>query len=342
MRQAAVVIALAITPLAAQAGSATIQVLEPAVVDAPDHIQTIGLVDRSAPRNAGQGALSSLEGLVTGEGIRADRDGAKKALEALAQVLRDSPRFEVVLINADRRTLGSSVWDRPLDARTARSLCRRKCDAIISLEAFDSDSNTAEIVDNAAKGDVVGVSVEREVALTTSWRFYDARSGSIVDAQRDLRVGGFWSAKGDSFDEAVAGLPDGRSIVAGLAMQAGEDYAVRVAPTWMEEQRRIIGGNIFTGDRRLRHANALARRGDWESAAAAYRRAAKSGDAKVRGKALYNLSVAQEAMGDLDGAVDTARQAMQTLGDRKSRNRVAEVVRQRDRSGVAYDQLAMR
>jgi hypothetical protein len=64
--------------------SISLQVLQPADMIVPDHIQTIVTVDRSKPE---KGFNNFLEGLVTGEDIAQDREGRKVALESLTDAL---------------------------------------------------------------------------------------------------------------------------------------------------------------------------------------------------------------------------------------------------------------
>ena len=61
-----------------------LEVLAPAQVSVPGHIQTIAFVDRSRSKNVGQGLLGALEGALSGEAIGADSEGR----EAAAPVLR--------------------------------------------------------------------------------------------------------------------------------------------------------------------------------------------------------------------------------------------------------------
>ena len=69
-----------------------LQVLQPADMIVPEHIQTIVTVDRSKPE---KGFSNFLEGLVTGEDIAQDREGRKAALQGLTDALSRTPRFTV-------------------------------------------------------------------------------------------------------------------------------------------------------------------------------------------------------------------------------------------------------
>jgi hypothetical protein len=314
---------------------ARVQVLHAAQVDVPRDIRTVGVIDRSGARNTGQAIIGSLEGLVTGEGIYADRDGRDAAIDAVATTLADSPRFEVVLLNESKKSRKTSLWDAPLTRSDVRKLCGRRCDGIVSLEAFDSDSNTLQVAEKVVEGKVVEATVSREVDVLTSWRFYSARTGDVIDAQREARLGRAWDATGTSYDDALAGLADGRGIVTALGAQAGADYAARVAPTWRWEGRKLLGGSPG-----LRSGARAAKAGDWAGAERTWRGVVKSSaKPKIRGKAHFNLAVAAEARGDLDTALEHAREAMALLGDGRTGRQVASIVRRERDQARALAQL---
>ena len=68
-----------------------LDVLQPADIYVPTHIEKIAVVDRSAPPEGGGTALAVLEGVVTGEGILEDREGAARAVAAVTEGLAASP-----------------------------------------------------------------------------------------------------------------------------------------------------------------------------------------------------------------------------------------------------------
>ena len=83
----------------------TLRVLEPAAVTVPPQVETVALVDRSRPSNAGEGILGVLEGIVTGEAIGVDTEGRAQALQGLSSGLANSPRFRVVKTITSRHML---------------------------------------------------------------------------------------------------------------------------------------------------------------------------------------------------------------------------------------------
>ena len=106
-----------------------LQVLQPAVLTVPDHINTIALVDRSKPSN---GWLNVLEGIFTGEAIGQDRRSREEAVHGLTNALTRTPRFQVK--NTGIEMTGSKAgnnlpvrWEVSVDANnqlTYRVTCR--------------------------------------------------------------------------------------------------------------------------------------------------------------------------------------------------------------------------
>lgn len=296
MRSAALMLALLTSSTAAHAGRVSVEVLTPAQVDVPTAVHRVAVVDRSAARNAGQALLGTLEGAVTGEGIRGDRDAARDAVQTMIAQLQASPRFEVVLLDASKKELQSSLWDKGMSAELARDLCARRCDGIVSLEAFDSDNNA----------DGVGVRSGRGVA---TWRFYDGRTGAVLDSERQNTAN--WGASGGG---VLIDMALNNDQVARMGQASAMAYASRIAPTWQWERRKLFGSS--RGLRQgLRHAKA----GDWAGAIRTWEAVAAQSTGKRKGKAQYNLAVALEAQGELDQAIAMSSIALASLNNGAAR-----------------------
>ena len=307
------------------------RVLEPASVDVPADIQVVGVIDRSSARNAGETVLGALEGVLTGESLGADTQGRQAALEAAIRVLEESPRFEVVRIS-DRQGRGnSSLFDRELTHRDVARLCREAgCDALLALEAFDSDSRiqvngvTVNALTNpdllkrqVADLDVSDVRATSDTSVMTSWRMYDADQDRIVDELRDRERTFNWQGSGALVDVRRA-MPSAGDAVARAGSGVGADYAARIAPSWQWLTRRYYGG----GDPKLRDAKRYVKAGDWQGAMRIWESLENHPKPKVRGKASYNLALANEVEGDLDAALEHARAAGVAMSNGRTRDYV--------------------
>jgi len=332
--------ALALVTLLASAcmPKANLRVLQPASVDVPADIQVIGVIDRSSPNNAGQQVLGSLEALVTGETVGADRQGRAAALDAAIRVLEESPRFTVVRPTIGRAARGG-LWDQELDFATVRRICERAgCDALLSLDAFDSDSqlqvngvsvaslsNPTRLARQVAHLDPSDISADSRTSVTASWRLYDADQRVVVDELRDHARTYRWQDSGSLVDVQRA-LPLAGASVANAGTSAGAAYAARISPSWQWLERRYYA----SGDPRLRSAKRYVKAGDWEGAMRVWQGMMDSASPRARAKASFNLALAFEAQGDFGKALASAREAAVGLHNGKARDYVF-VLEQRER-----------
>lgn len=305
---------------AACAPSVRVPVLQPAIVDIPADVRVIGVIDRSAPGNVGEGILGTIEGILTGEGILADREGAAESLSSLTWVLQESPRFEVVTPNVDAREAQSGIFDNELDYRTVAKICRQAgCDALLALEAFDTDSSLN--IDGAPinPGQIyTDVTVSRDTRVLTAWRLYDADEDRILDEIRGWDRAQTWDEYGETLDQALRQLPSQQDTARVVGGQLGSDYARRIAPTWVDVSRAYYGG----GDPRLKEAKHYVKARDWDGAVEIWNDVAMDPDRKVAGKASFNLALASEIDGDLRQALEHAKKAAVDLHNGRSRDYV--------------------
>lgn len=316
----------ALALLSACAPSIHVEVLRPADVALPAEIETLAVLDRSGPRNTGQAVLGTLEGLATGEGIMEDREAATHATEAVVQVLSSSPRFDVVVPSVSRKDAESNLWDRTLSWKAARRITRKSgADALVALEAFDSDSSTSvgtRVEESTSSSgnkvrEIVHVA-ERETRVVSAWRVYWPTQELLLDDLRDYQSVRTWEEEGSTRDEALGRLPSRRDSVYEMGWVAGDSYARRIAPSYVWVRRVYYGGGSPAMKEAKRHVKA----GDWQGATEIWLQVVETDDRKLRGKAEMNLALAHEVGGDLEVALEWARQAAVDLANGKSRRYV--------------------
>lgn len=123
------------------APKAYVRAMNAASVDIPTSVQRVAVVDRSRPKNVGQTVLGALEGAVTGEMPLEDNEARDKAVQALVATLEAAPRFEVLRPVVTSKEVDSNLMDTPWDHKAVAKLCEEHgCDAVISLETFDTDA----------------------------------------------------------------------------------------------------------------------------------------------------------------------------------------------------------
>ena len=291
-----------------------IEVLRPAEVDFPSDIQTLIVIDRSAPKDAWEELFSGVEGLGSAEGLLADKEARAAAIETIKEGLDASPRFEVIDLDVNTHAFGTSIFDTAMTPNQAMDLCIQvHCDGIVSLDAFDSDTRLTEVIDVLEATEdaeaILWYQLTRTTNTVATWRFYDGVTGVAMDEVREHRIGSILDAEGDTFEEALAGIPDGRSIVKGLSTQSAEEYVTRIAPMYETVYRHLYS----IGSAALEAGSDAFDSGDMNAAIAIWESCAQSTWMEEKGRCTFNLAVSHEARGDLNAAYRLAVEANDIL-----------------------------
>ena len=290
-----------------------LQVLKPAQISVPQTINNLALVNRSQPAKKKKlGAFA--EGLITGEGIFVDKEGAQVALEAAKAVFIQSPRYEqgigevVNLPGLGGGRVGPALAFEQVDDFTTRT----SADALVVLEAFDSDSRvwTTVVEERYKDGDgnkrVRNVFVaHKKMSVKTVWKIYDAEQKDVID-EREFVDFLEWSKRNAIEKNALASLPGNRKAVEDLGALAGRSYALRISPVWQWVNRAYY----TTGHKDMKVAGKYVKKGEWDLASEIWREMEeKLQDVKIQGRASYNLALASEVKGDLELAIFWAKKA---------------------------------
>ncbi|MCB9685643.1 MAG: hypothetical protein H6738_10815 [Alphaproteobacteria bacterium] len=307
--------------------------LESADVDLGDGVHQILVIDRVGADNAAESFIDAAEAVLSGEGLDGDRDTAEIALQGLMAVLQQTGRYEVELM-VDGKQVDQALFGGTLDPKEVQKLCRRhECDAIVSLDALDTDTSAQVEVTR----DTTGRSAEATstTQLTATFRSYDA-DGSMLDSHY-VRSAVEDSSEDDTTQGALSGLADPIQIQRDLAWEAGVMYGQRIAPHEVLAERRLYA----TGSPELKEASKHVKAGDWAGAVAIWKQVRAQGSAKDAAKARYNLAIGKELHGDLDGAIKLATRAAVALDSGRSRGYVADLTaRQADLERLAQQMSA--
>jgi hypothetical protein len=317
-------------------GHKQLQVLKPADIMLPAHLQKFILADRTRPaKGNGQQALNILEGILTGEGAFQDKWGAEDCVEGLRQKLVQTPRYTVTVAALDTAIKGTGRRQTmpPLDWKTvARLVGNDTTTALVVLEAFDSNTNiTREVVQvtKSVEGQNVQVPEYRShsrVTVYCVWRIYDLKSKTIVDQFTQESQQQF-DGSGATQDIADNNLPARRDMTSRAGVSAGIAYGIRISPQWIWVARDYYK----KGSPGLKAAHKMVRYNNWQQASEKWANEANSTEPKIARRACYNMALASEQNGELDLAIQWANKAMQ-LGEKRA-SRYLNVLQQRK-----YDQ----
>ncbi len=304
--------------------SVSVQVMKPADITLPDHINKIAVANRSLSDKDNK-VMNVVEGILTGEGLFMDRIGSDECIGGITDVLVESPRFDVIRpANVELKGTGTSAFPTPLDWDEVTRICALSdADALLLLEAFDSDSDIGiEMKKSESKdkeGNVV-VNIEHlanmKMKVSSGWRIYDPKTKVIIDEHKASDYMDF-NAEGKSPEEARSHLIPKRDAVNKTGVYAGQQYGYRIAPMWI----RVSRSYYAKGCDDMKIATRKARANNWDGAAEIWKKLAeRSNVEKLKSRNSYNMALASEISGNLDIALMWARKSYEDYGNKKARS----------------------
>lgn len=276
------------------------QVLRPALINVPNYIQSIGVIDRSLrPKTAG----TTLEKVITAELPGEAKVASQFAVEGFSNYFQDSRRFVIVRSGITlSKEVQANLFPEPLSWSDIESMCKElNVDALISLEIFNSDYI---IPTNMA-------------IVTVGFRLYDPLEKMIFD-ENQFRHEIFWGRQVSSGIEAIGRIIDKDRAIKEASFQAGSRYGERISPSWYSVQREYYrkpkSNPYMSMGSRMMEVN------DWDAAIENLNKAIETGKRKTRGRAAHNLAVVYEILGDLETAKTWAQSAWGMYRNKGSKN----------------------
>jgi len=249
--------------------SVLVNIQRPADITVSQDIQNVVVVNRSRPSKDNL-AGNIVEGLISGEGIGADRKGAEYCVDGLVNMLTNSERFTLKNIDGiELKGTGTSSFPIPLAWNEVKSICGSyDSDALLVLETFDSDSwiRLGAPVTRTRKVKKIKIKELRYPATLTmsvesGWRIYDVNKKQIIDENKFTEVKDF-TAWGNNPEEAEYNLPSKRRVIQESGLFAGEQYGFRISPIWIKVRRTYYTGKSDD----LKLAKSYVKAGDWDTA----------------------------------------------------------------------------
>jgi len=303
--------------LACNSSTTRIDVLQPAEIFIPENIENIVTIDRSKPAS---GFGSFLEGVLTGEEIGQDKEGRRQALEGLTEALTRTPRFKVIHSGYEKTGAKASLrLIEPMNWYEVKALCDEfNADAVLAIEMYDSDLTIESSENERKKKNKEGQEYteiyfkdDLNLSIKMGWRLYDPTSKIIIDefTTRDDDSG---SAQGKTKEDARAKLPDAFKMARDISFVAGQlDYY----DTVKGEDKMM-----------MEKAARMAETKDWQGAAKVWTNVlSDSFEEDTKGKAAYNIAIANECLGKLQNARDWAQRAYVDFGNKRAKGYIQTI-----------------
>lgn len=279
-----------------------------------------------------------MEGVLTGEGINEDRNGARASMAgAVSQLNIDNLVSASALDTLNLQGTGTGIQPLPLDWKEVDQICKTAgVDGLLALEVFDTDqansatTNTVRQIWNIAETGTVNpvrTSNYSQVKVKIAWRFYDNQEKIILDEIRMEDYFGVNNRNGTGIYDL--GEFKKRGAIQQAGYLAGCDYAARFLPGWTQFRREFY---IRKG-RDMKAASRMVQVNEWEDARNIWEPLTKSPKRKIAGRACYNMAIYHEVQGNLDQAIEWAQTAYTKHNDKRARGYV-RVLQNRVNSGL--------
>ena len=302
--------------------SVSLDVVRPAEIDVPNHIQNIVIINRSLPSKSNQ-AENILDGLFSGEGVGDDKKGAKMCVVSLKKSLLNKPseisRFNLIesdaLLEGNQFLgTGTSIFPKPIKWKKLNKLSEKyDFDGVIVLETFDSKSSiiNAGVVEKNKR--VNGQKIKKKyieaylnIQVNAGWRIYDLVNKKIIDEKvfTDFKE---FSSLGNNFEDAKRNLPVKRAAIAETGSFAGSQYSLRISPS-RESVNRFYYLKATRGDKEVnksfQKASDLLRKNSIDNAALIWINFVDFDDHKIASRACFNMALAAELKNNYNLAIE--------------------------------------
>ncbi len=297
-----------------------VDVQQPADISISQDIKKVIVANRSIPDKKNL-AGNIVEGILTGEGIGADKKGSQYCVEGISSILSSNDRYD--LKNAGDILLkgtGTSEFPPILSWIEVKDICKSyDADALIVLSTFDSDSREIEGKSVVRTKRVKGAKL-REVVypvtlimeISSGWRIYDVNNEEIIDVNTFTEIKEFkeW---GSSYSNARSSLPSKRQALKRSGIFAGQQYAKRISPTWI----KVIRYYFIGSHEGFKQAKKHVKLNQWDKAISIWKELTSNNDVKVTRRSYYNLALAAEVKGHIDTAIEYANKSLD-LGEKRA------------------------
>ncbi len=302
--------------------SVTLTVQEPARVSVPANVTKIGVINRTV-REGKRSRLETIDQVLSVKNRDLDSLGAAAGLNGLLEELSKADRFDVVSsVQPDDLDMPAyGVFPAPLPWDDVEEICaEHDLNGLISLEWYDTDTSIDYDMRKVTHKGPLSVNVplpehhaEVKTTIRTGWRIYDHMGRYIVD-EYDITEAVVTTGRGINPVEAVKAISGRTEAVQSISGDIGRVYAMRVLPYWTRVTRQYY----VRGNDRFTVAKRRAQTGNWEGAAELWLKETTNSNARIAGRAHYNMAIMSEIRGEIDESIDWARTAYEEYGDKRA------------------------
>jgi hypothetical protein len=286
----------------------TIGVTEPAPVDFPSSIKSVGLINRTNQIDSSSSILDGIDKVLSLEGRELDKLGAEQSITGLYNLLFESKKFETIkkIETPDIKSSFMAVFPAPLSWEKIDEICKANgVDAIFELSFYDTDASVVFDAVPVTVSTPIGTTVtlpEHQLTITTfiktGWRIYDNTTRTIRD-EFIITEKQVSSGRGINPMIAFETVTGRKEAVLQISQIIGKNYGYRIFPYNIRVSRIYY----VRGTQNFKVGKRKAQVGDWHGAAKLWEKELNNPKRKIAGRACYNMAIINEIDGNLEDAI---------------------------------------
>jgi len=292
----------------------------PAQQELPSSIQSLTLVSQAINDNYTNVSADSLQSLFYKKNFNLDTvvydfQMADTTLKALGELLFESGRYDYVIpedrFSASSATLGMTnemPWEK------VSWFCETfQTDALLSLDHFKTKVITRyknKTYFNPFQGGFYSAATaSMKIYYEALFRVYEPIEKKVL-LRQFISDTLYWEDQDVSTSNLFKRFTSVKDALSETGIVAALELSEKIAARWRPERRKY-----FTAGKVLfREANQLAEQGEWQTAISKWKEIAENSGSKIRkSKALLNMALGYEMLGDLDRAVYWALESYKTM-----------------------------
>lgn len=300
-------------------GRISVQVSVPAKRSIPSEIQSIVLMNRSMTSDFSDYNQDSLEVMFIKKKLHMDKTfldsiASDTTLKVMANLMYESGRFDVVVpVRRNIPNFNASYGDSSpsLTLNQVKQICSEfKVDALLSLENFSEKIKTSYKVGYGNEMNSINLKEFEayvQVAFHSNWKLYQPKEKLLI-AKFQINDTIFWSRNGLSLQETYEQLPTLKEALINGAVENAKNFAAYIAPVWKPEERRYF----VTNQSEIDMAISYLQKNDWKEAEKIWMKYAKTSSKGLKSMIEFNLALASEMNGNMEGALEWIQKSYQT------------------------------
>jgi hypothetical protein len=143
-----------------------------------------------------------------------------------------------------------------------------------------------------------------QVVTASIWTIYDPVKFKILHHTSQVDTF-YWDGLDEQENYKASRIPNKKAAMQIAAGLAGVKYSKNVVPSWAKVYRKTLSFN----QKDFKKAAQLAKKNQWEEASKLWEKYLESPSKRARIQSLYNLAVANEMNGEIDGASELISKA---------------------------------